>query len=207
MKCCARRLCTAASELVSGVGRGYAHGACRAGSAGAGVAGRESVGATPSGSASGGCAFRRDLWGYACAMVGGRTMAGGRAVWFLEKTRRHMGRKSRDLDGKRCQPFAALACGVGDKVAGRCDVGGGSAGRIKRHVYRQGGVMIFFRFSCIPFGPCGLFRLACSCKRHARRLLLMETAARMALQFVCSRDFMPRALRIRKGRAGAVSAP
>lgn len=117
----------------------------------------------------GGCAFRRDLWGYACAMVGGRTMAGGRAVWFLEKTRRHMGRKSRDLGGKRCQPFAALACGVGDKVAGRCDVGGGSAGRIKRHVYRQGGVMIFFRFCCIPFGPCGLFRLACSCKRHARR--------------------------------------
>lgn len=54
MKCCARRLCTAASELVSGVGRGYAHGACRAGSPGAGVAGRESVGATPSGSASGG---------------------------------------------------------------------------------------------------------------------------------------------------------
>lgn len=65
--------------------------------------------------------------------------------------------------------FAALACGVGDKVAGRCDVGGGSADRIKRHVYRQGGVMIFFRFCCIPFGPCGLFRLACSCKRHARR--------------------------------------
>lgn len=117
IKCCARRLRTAASELVSGVGRGHAHGACRAGSPGAGVAGRESVGATPSGSASGGCAFRRDLWGYACAMVGGRTMAGGRAVWFLEKTRRHMGRKSRDLGGKRCQPFAALACGVGDKAA------------------------------------------------------------------------------------------
>lgn len=114
-------------------------------------------------------AFRRDLWGYACAMVGGRTMAGGRAVWLLEKTRRHMGRKSRDLGGKRCRLFAALACSVGDKVAGRCDVGGGSAGRIKRHVYRQGGVMIFFRFCCIPFGPCGLFRLACSCKRHARR--------------------------------------
>lgn len=109
MKCCARQLCTAASELVSGVGRGHAHGACRAGSPGAGVAGRESVGATPSGSASGGCAFRRDLWGYACAMVGGRTMAGERAVWFLEKTRRHMGRKSRGLGGKRCQPFAALA--------------------------------------------------------------------------------------------------
>lgn len=159
------------------------------------------------GALRGGCAFRRDLWGYACAMVGGRTMAGGRAVWFLEKTRRHMGRKSRDLGGKRCRLFAALACSVGDKVAGRCDGGGGSAGRIKRHVYRQGGVMIFFRFCCIPFGPCGLFRLACSCKRHARRLLLMETAARMALQFVCSRDFMPRALRIRKGRAGAVSAP
>jgi hypothetical protein len=33
----------------------------------------------------------------------------------------------------------------------------------------RGGVMIFFRFCCIPFGPCGLFRLACSCKRHARR--------------------------------------
>lgn len=115
------------------------------------------------------CAFRRDFWGYACAMVGGRTMAGGRAVWLLEKTRRHMGRKSRGLGGKRCQPFAALACGVGDKVAGRCDGGGGSADRIKRHVYRQGGVMIFFRFCCIPFGSCGLFRLACSCKRHARR--------------------------------------
>ena len=114
-------------------------------------------------------AFRCDLWGNACAMVGGRTMAGGRAVWFLEKTRRHMRRKSRDLGGKRCQPFAALACGVGDKVAGRCDGGGGSAGRIKRHVYRQGGVMIFFRFCCIPFGSCGLFRLACSCNRHARR--------------------------------------
>lgn len=131
----------------------------------------------------------------------------GMRYGFLKKTRRHMGRKSRDLGGKRCRLFAALACSVGDKVAGRCDGGGGSAGRIKRHVYRQGGVMIFFRFCCIPFGPCGLFRLACSCKRHARRLLLMETAARMALQFVCSRDFMPRALRIRKGRAGAVSAP
>ena len=47
IKCCARRLCTAASELVSGVGRGHAHGACRAGSPGAGVAGRESVGAAP----------------------------------------------------------------------------------------------------------------------------------------------------------------
>ncbi len=44
-------------------------------------------------------------------------MAGVRAVWLLEKTRRHMGRKSRDLGGKRCQPFAALACGVGDKAA------------------------------------------------------------------------------------------
>lgn len=121
------------------------------------------------GALRGGCAFRRDLWGYACAMVGGRTMAGGRAVWLLEKTRRHMGRKSRDLGGKRFRLFAALACGVGDKVAGRCDGGGGSADRIKRHVYRQGGVMIFFRFCCIPFCPCGLFRLACSCKRHARR--------------------------------------
>lgn len=118
MKCCARRLCTAASELVSGVGRGYAHGACRAGSPGAGVAGRESVGAAPPlGALRGVRAFRRDLWGNTCAMVGGRTMAGGRAVWLLEKTRRHMGRKSRDLGGKRCQPFAALACGVGDKAA------------------------------------------------------------------------------------------
>lgn len=62
-------------------------------------------------------AFRCDLWGNACAMVGGRTMAGVRAVWLLEKTRRHMGRKSRDLGGKRCRLFAALACGVGDKVA------------------------------------------------------------------------------------------
>ena len=174
IKCCARRLCTAASELVSGVGRGHAHGACRAGSAGAGVAGRESVGAAPPvGALRGVRAFRRDFWGFACAMVGGRTMAGGRAVWFLEKTRRHMGRKSRDLGGKRCRLFAALACSVGDKVAGRCDGGGGSADRIKRHVYRQGGVMIFFRFCCIPFGPCGLFSLACSCKRHARRLLLL----------------------------------
>ena len=118
MKCCARRLRTAASEDVSGVGREHVHGACRAGSAGAGVAGRESVGAAPPlGALRGVRAFRRDLWGYACAMVGGRTMAGERAVWFLEKTRRHMGRKSRDLGGKRCQPFAALACGVGDKAA------------------------------------------------------------------------------------------
>lgn len=169
MKCCARRLRTAASELVSGVGRGYAHGACRAGSPGAGVAGRESVGATPSGSASGCTCIPVRLVGKRMCNGRGRIMAGGRAVWFLEKTRRHMGRKSRDLGGKRCQPFAALACSVGDKVAGRCDGGGGSAGRIKRHVYRQGGVMIFFRFCCIPFGPCGLFRLACSCKRHARR--------------------------------------
>lgn len=44
-------------------------------------------------------------------------MAGGRAVWLLEKTRRHMGRKSRDLGGKRCRLFAALACSVGDKAA------------------------------------------------------------------------------------------
>lgn len=44
-------------------------------------------------------------------------MAGVRAVWLLEKTRRHMGRKSRDLGGKRCRLFAALACGVGDKAA------------------------------------------------------------------------------------------
>ena len=152
-------------------------------------------------------AFRCDLWGYACAMVGGRTMAGGRAVWFLEKTRRHMGRKSRDLGGKRCRLFAALACGVGDKAAAGVMGAEAVLAESSAMFTDRGGVMIFFRFCCIPFGPCGLFRLACSCKRHARRLLLMETAARMALQFVCSRDFMPRALRIRKGRAGAVSAP
>ncbi len=98
-------------------------------------------------------AFRCDLWGDACAMVGGRTMAGGRAVWLLEKTRRHMGRKSRDLGGKRCRLFAALACGVGDKVAGRCGGGGGSAGRIKRHVYRQGGRHDFLPFLLHSFRP------------------------------------------------------
>lgn len=87
----------------------------------------------------------------------GRAMVGRRAVWLLEETRRHLGRKSRDFGEKRCRLFAALAGGVGDKVAGRCDGGGDSADRIKRHVYRQGGVMIFFRFCCIPFGPYGLF--------------------------------------------------
>lgn len=86
MKCCARRLRTAASEVVSGVGRGHAHGACRAGSAGAGVAGRESVGAAPPvGALRGGCAFRRDLWGYACAMVGGGQWLESVRYGFLKK--------------------------------------------------------------------------------------------------------------------------
>ena len=80
-----------------------------------------------------------------------------------------MGRKSRDLGGKRCQPFAALACGVGDKAAASVMGAEAVLAESSAMFTDRGGVMIFFRFCCIPFGPCGLFRLACSCKRHARR--------------------------------------
>lgn len=115
IKCCARRLCTAASELVSGVGRGHAHGACRAGSPGAGVAGRESVGATPSGSASGWdvhsgatCGDTHVQWSGA-----GQWLEGVR-YGFLKNKEAH-GKKKSGLGWKKVPTFCGF--GVGDKAA------------------------------------------------------------------------------------------